>query len=310
METHTKIARGIQEIGIDDYLPIWIENFLHARMAENLSPGTIHFYQCALALFTTYADTQAINKMGQITPTVIRDFLTSLKDRHNEGGVHAAYRSLKVFLNWYWAECEVETRNPFSRVQPPRVPEKIMPPISLEDAGKLLDAINPRTLAGLRDRAVLLTLLDCGLRASELVGLNIEDFDNSGELHIIRGKGGKGRIVFLSEKTRRAIRAYLRKRQDRSPALFANHFGERLKYNGLRGILFRLGRRAGLKEIPTPHMFRRAFALETLRAGGDLYTLQRQMGHADLSVLKKYLRLPNEDMRAAHARTSPVDRLK
>lgn len=173
----------------------------------------------------------------------------------------------------------------------------------------MLEAINTKTLTGLRDKALILTALDTGARASELLSLDLNDFYGAGELHIQRGKGGKGRVVFVSEKTRRAIRAYVRKRKDNCPALFINLYQDRLKYNGLRAILFRIANRVGLSEIPTAHQFRRAFALETLRAGGDLLSIQRMLGHANLSILKQYLQLDTEDIRATHARTSPVDRI-
>jgi integrase/recombinase XerD len=311
MDGQISIAQRTFQVGYDNNLLIWADNFLKARKSENLSPGTIRFYSHKLALFQRYCDSQMISNMSQITTVTLRDFLCWLESTgHNPGGQHAAYRTVKTFLKWYWEEVEPDYKNPIEKVRAPRVPELILPPITLEDAGCLLDVCNRKTFSGVRDQALILVMLDTGARASEVLGLEIADFDGSGEFMIQSGKGNKSRVVFVSERTRRALRQYLRKRDDRCPALFISQFGERLKYAGLRAILTRLAKKAGLKDAPTAHQFRRAFALETLRAGGDLFTLQKQMGHADLSVLKQYLKLTNEDLRAAHARTSPVDRLK
>ena len=104
------------------------------------------------------------------------------------------------------------------------------------------------------------------------------------------------------------MRAYLRIRRDNSPALFVTTEGDRLGYNGLREILRRRARQAGIKE-PTLHQFRRAFALNFLRNGGDVYSLQRLMGHSSLEILRRYLKLTDQDTQAAHAKYSPADRL-
>jgi site-specific recombinase XerD len=310
MDGQRELTHMIQ-VSIDDHLEVWIENFIKAKRAENLARNTIIFYTERLQSFSKFAESQAVDRVSQITPTVIRDYLAHLEStNHNAGGQHACYRSLKVFLRWFWDELEPEGRCPIDRVKAPKRPEKILPPISLADVSALLDSINTKTDAGLRDKAIIMVMLDTGMRASETLSLNITDFDGLGELQVRNGKGGKSRTVFLSEKTRRALRQYLRTRKDQNPALWINHFKARLHYEGLRGIFQRLAKQAGLEDTPKAHGFRRAYALESLRAGCDLITLQRTLGHSDLGVLRQYLKLTNADLQATHARTSPVDRLK
>lgn len=161
---------------------------------------------------------------------------------------------------------------------------------------------------GIRDRAILLTLLDTGARATELLAFNVEDVDHvMGTMTIQRGKGGKGRVVFVGQIARKAIRTYLKVRGDRPGPLFENRVGERLKYNGLRTMVRRRAGLAGL-ELSKIHAFRRSFTIESLRAGADLLTLQRLLGHSDLTVLKRYAKQTVDDLRAVHAATSPVDR--
>jgi integrase/recombinase XerD len=103
------------------------------------------------------------------------------------------------------------------------------------------------------------------------------------------------------------MRAYLRTRQDQSPALFVSKDWERLTYDGLRQILERRTISAKLEKKPTLHAFRRAFALNMLRNGVDIFTLQRLMGHADLQVLRRYLAQNDQDNLLAHMRGGPVD---
>jgi site-specific recombinase XerD len=138
--------------------------------------------------------------------------------------------------------------------------------------------------------------------------MNVKDVDlNSGAVMIRYGKGGKTRMVFIGHTTRRAMRAYLRQRHDSCPALFVSKDEERLTYDGLRQLLERRAKRAKLSTKPELHGFRRAFALNMLRSGVDIFVLQRLMGHSDLQVLRRYLAQNDEDNQLAHMRGSPVD---
>jgi site-specific recombinase XerD len=155
---------------------------------------------------------------------------------------------------------------------------------------------------------MILGLLDTGARAQEFLNLNLEDLElASGSVLIRQGKGRKPRLVFLGRKAIRAVRAYFRFRQDTSHALWVSVHGERLTCTGLRLLLRRRAVAAELKEIPSPHDFRRAFALVMLRNGVDVFTLQKLMGHSDLQVLRRYLAQTDQDVQIAHMRGSPVD---
>lgn len=292
----------------DDWLGVWIDNFYKAKQAEGTAVGTLHFYFAKLNVFEDFCDRREITQIHQITSGDLRDFINEISQTHNEGGTHAFYRAVKTLLRWFWLETEPPEKNPIDRLKAPRVPSVLLPPANLETISKLLDACR-KTSAGIRNRAIILTLLDTGLRASELCNLLRDDFAQDGSLLVRSGKGRKSRTVFLSEKSRRAVRQYLRRRNDENPHLFNSHYGDALTYSGLRGIMIRLSRTAG---VPTPplHSFRRAYAIYSLRNGADLVSIQRVLGHSDLQVLTRYLKLCTEDIRATHARTSPVDRLK
>lgn len=234
----------------------------------------------------------------------------ALKERHNAGGQHQAFRVLRTFYRWLTAEGVIE-RCPFERLKPPKLPQEPLEPIPLPAIEALLRTCD-HSEAGLRDRAVILTMLDTGIRASELVALAVKDFDPaSGALVIRQGKGGRGRVVFVGAQTRKAILAYLRTRpQARSDdPLFASlRTGDCLTYQGLRELVRRRAKSAGVRP-PSLHSFRRSFALLALVSGMDIFALQKLMGHADLAVLRRYLKQTQEHLQEAHAQHGPVDRL-
>lgn len=131
---------------------------------------------------------------------------------------------------------------------------------------------------------------------------------NSGKVVIREGKGHKPRYVFLSRIAIKAMRGYLRIRNDgQTPALFVSKTMERLTYDGLRQIIQRRSKLAGLRKEPTLHDFRRRFAWSVLNNGVDIFSLRRLMGHQDISILRRYLAQTTEDIRAAHEKGSPVE---
>ncbi len=259
-----------------------------------------------------YLKAQGVLDTRSINPNHLRAYLLHLGERRNPGGLHCTYRAVKTFLRWYEAEYEPKGwSNPICKVNPPKVPLQPLEPANLAHVKAMLDTCKRRTFAGDRDRAILLDLLDSGLRASEFVALNLGDTSlETGALVIHRGKGGKFRPAFLGHRTLRAVLDYLRHRQGLAPAspLWITRTGDRLTYWGLRQILRRRAERAGVP-APSPHDFRRAFALAASRNGVDLISLQRLLGHADLTVIRRYLAQTDGDLQAAHAKASPADRM-
>lgn len=280
----------------DDRLDAIIEAFLIDRRVQNVRPGTLHFYRWKLSLLLTYCDAQQVKVISQIDTAFLRSFFLWMAESHNPGGCHAVYRAVKTMLNWYAEEVDGYT-NPIRRIKAPRLDTQPLDPVSLDVVGALLH------VAGSRDRALILFLLDTGVRAAELLAIRVDDVNLlTGDVFIRRGKGGKPRMVYVGRKTRRAIRAFVRSGQ---VYLFESRYHERLTYDGLRATIERLAEKARVK-TPTLHSFRRAFALNSLRNGCDVFTLQRLMGHADLQVLHRYLALTERDTRTA---PSVVDNL-
>ena len=284
-----------------------INGFLLERQSRGLSKRTVEYYAEKLGYFCQYLDGVAVNTIGEISPELIRQYLLFLSTTHNPGGAHSIYRAIRALLNWWESENDGDFKNPIKKVSAPKVRNDPLPGISLENVKKMIEAC--KTGLALRDKAILLTLVDTGLRASEFIALDLKDINLiTGQINVRMGKGGKSRIAFVGRKSRQMIRKYLRSRVslvDNLP-LWITHEGERISYNGLREIIRRRSRDAGIS-APGLHDFRRCFALTMLRNGCDLITLSKLMGHSGLEVLKHYLALTNIDLQKIFSTTSPFD---
>jgi integrase/recombinase XerC/integrase/recombinase XerD len=285
-----------------------VDAFLLDKVYDGCRTGTIKFYREKMNKFVAYCKAQVIVSVNDLTPIILRQFLLYLNEQgHNPGGVHAHFRTLRTFLNWYEYEYEPKGwRNPIHKVKSPKLPTEPLESVDLDDIKDMI-ATCDNSFHGLRDKAILYSLLDTGARAQEFLDMNRDDLDlASGNILIRQGKGAKFRYVLLGKKSRRVVRKYLKNRGDDCEALWISQQGERLTYWGLRQIA---RRRATAAKVNTPplHSFRRAFALNMLRAGVNVFSLQKLMGHADMQMLNRYLAQSTEDIAAAHKIGSPVD---
>jgi site-specific recombinase XerD len=309
-----KISADYSGISRSDFLRFeiskWIEAFVLDRRVQGMAAGTIHFYQSKLKLFTNFLDQfDRPFTMGEISPNLIRAFLLHLEETdHNPGGRNAAYRALRAFVYFWRDEVDPEGwKNPFDKVSAPKISKAPLPPVEIDEIQALIDACDSRGRTAVRDEAIILSLADTGARAQELLDIDRENVDLiTGEIYIRDGKGGKPRFVFLGKKARKAVRRYLRTREDQDPALWLSERGEKLTYWGLREVIRRRADYAGI-DPPSLHSFRRFFALACIRNKMDLHTLRRLMGHADLQVLQRYLDFSKRDLQEGHQAAGPVD---
>ena len=289
-------------------LPTCLDMFLLHQEASHHTPRTIQFYRYNLSRFLAFLQERGIQFPNEITPHHIRQFLVSLEHRGlKDTTIHSFARPIKTFLNFLVVEGILEA-SPMRNVSMPKLEQRILPPFSKDDIQKLLTTCS-RDWYGLRDKAIILCLLDTGLRAAEFVGLNVGDIDDDGTI-TVHGKGGKDRYVHAGALARKALMRYLATRGHLPPhaPMWIGRTGKRLTGNGLFQILRRRGRQAGVWPVG-PHRFRRTFAIWSLRNGMDVYHLRAILGHADLQMAQRYLALLKEDIIQAHQRASPVDRM-
>lgn len=304
--------RVLPRAALDDELL----EFTIDRQARNLTPKTLHWYEQSLSILREFVQAQNITTLADVTPSLLRRFILHLRERgHNDGGVKNIYGAVKALLRWYGDELAPEGwKNPIDKVQTPRCADQPLEPVSLDDLKAMLATCERRTYTGTRDRAMMLFLLDSGLRHAEFCALGIDDVNlQTGAVLVREGKGRKTRVTFIGPKTRRALMAYLRMRGrdsmvSQDTPLWATRHGGRLSYGGIREVLRRRARQAGVPE-PSLHSFRRGFAIAMLRAGVDLVSLQRLLGHSNLAVIGRYLRQVEGDLQVAHTRGGVVENM-
>lgn len=301
---------GTQETNLNP-LAGALELFYLDIQARNLSPRTLSYYREKLGRFVTWLQAQGATAPTDITAALIRRYIRELQARDlSPYTVHGFARAIKT-LCFFLVREGLLTRNPFDLVRMPTLPKELLPPFTEDDVCAILTACDDATEPA-RERALILLLLDSGVRASELCALNVRDLDMmTGALRVNSGKGRKDRVTFVGARTRKAILRYFMIRPGTEPdaPLFVGVVtGCRLRYDGLRAILKRLGERAGVTDCAA-HRYRRTFAIESLRAGMPIMQLAAMMGHGSLSVLQRYLRLLTEDLQTAHREHGPVESL-
>jgi site-specific recombinase XerD len=224
------------------------------------------------------------------------------------------FRWLRTFFLWCVADGLLDA-SPMVTLSAPVHKDDQIVPFTLEQVSALLRACKGTKTAH-RDTALIMLLLDTGARASEITGLDYEDFSMS-ERHIrVKGKGNSHRMLPLSAATMKAVMTYLRA-ETREPgeplftSIGGHKIGQRLEAGGLGQTIRAIGLAAGIDGVRcSPHTFRHTFAIEFLRSGGDLLTLQTMYGHSDLAMTRKYLMIAQADVTRKHKAHSPVNRLK
>jgi len=278
-----------------------VDLFLAAKAAEGAAAKTLEW--CGMILRRAVRGLGDDRPIEQLAGPELRAWILELRSTLAPIRVAGYVRTLKVFGNWLAAE-ELAQAAALRTLRKPRVPDKLVEPIS-DDAMRRLLAV-----ADVRDRAILLLLLDCGPRVSEAAGLRLGDLRPDGTLKVM-GKGAKERIVPVGGTARTAIVRYMGQRGAGAPdePLFLGRRGA-LDWRGMQQVLKRLKGRAGITGRCSPHSLRHTFARSYLVNGGDVFSLQRILGHTTLDMVKRYVALAElEIVRRIHAVAPPADRL-
>ena len=270
---------------------------------------TLEVYTDSIKALSAFARQEGLPPLAVMNREHVRLWLMSLHKKGNKPGtVHVRYRSLNRFFRWCVDE-EERHDNPMDRIDPPRLPSVIQPYYTPEDLQKVLKIIGRRTANDLRDKAIILTLFDTGVRAAELCGMRQEDLEWRDRTIFVTGKAGKQRRVSIGHVAAQAIERYLRKRGVKSDWLWLAA-GRPITLTGMRAVLTRRFQKADVK-FRGAHAFRRAFAMTYLAAGGQEGDLKELGGWENYSMVARYARAnAGERAVAAHKKLSPADRLK
>jgi len=292
--------------------------FYLTQQARRLSIHTIADYSNTLTKFANFMEKDF--------------FMEDITERHVEAFLAAQTTvSKKTLLNywaglsalWTWAVHEqVASVQIVHKVEAPSPEHREIVPYSEAEIRAMLNSLQrsksyTRPGQGVQDRgllypernrAIILLLLDTGMRAEELCSLKLHQLDKRNQRIRVFGKGAKERFVSFSPRTHQALWRYLAIRPEgteEGDPLFTSQTGRVLTRRRLLFTLKTIGERAGITGV-TVHRFRHTFAIQYLRNHGDPYTLQRMLGHSDLSMIRRYLALAQSDVEAAHKLASPV----
>jgi integrase/recombinase XerC len=289
-----------------------IDRYLSDLRLQNASPHTLRNYASDLQQFALYFSPpgQDPPAPAEFTVLQIREWLGDLYKRSLSPVTVrrklAAVRSLFQFL----AKNGSVPTNIARLVRTPKAPQRLPTVPSAEQTNELINAVAADRLERPfpeRDRLIFELLYGCGLRISELVGLNLDDFDLREQWIRVRGKGRKERQVPYGATAAAALEKYLEVRviKQRDRALLANHLGTRLSDRGARGIVKLYARLISGDASLHPHSLRHAFATHLLADGADLRAIQELLGHARLATTQKYTQVSLTDLMAVYDRSHP-----
>lgn len=287
-----------------------IAKFLRALLERNASAHTIKAYRTDLAQFAEYVGPQS---WCDIDHVLIRGYLASLYERGlSKTSVARALAALRSLYKWLAQEGEVE-QNPAALVATPKLPKKLPRVPTIEEVNTVLDSAMPECSAfEERDQVILELLYGCGIRNSELIGINLDDIRWSNEVILVRGKGRKERYVPFGDSAKAAVQNYLPARQRMlaatrrtERALLINVRGTRLTTRSVGRIVKQIAIAHGLSPDVHPHTLRHAFGTHMLEEGADLRAIQEMLGHERLSTTQRYTQMTARHVMEVYDKTHP-----
>ena len=296
-----------------------IDGFFIVRRTR-LAPTTQTNYRYCFKRLTNFLGPE--RDFASITASDIRAFVDHLHDDGlSDRSVHDNLAICSAL--WTFAESEFKLPHVVKSVERPDYNKKEIIPYTQDEIKAIMDSaewaaqwdtrlgkhVRSKRSTWRRDLAIIVLLLDTGLRVSEMCKLTVGDYQqDNGRLMVRHGKGNKQRAVFLGATSQRVLWRYLMSRDRMKPAvpLFVTRYDKPLHRAYVRHVLVRIGDNAGVISVH-PHRFRHTFAIQFLRNGGNVFELQRILGHVDLETVKIYVNLAQVDIERAQKAHSPAD---
>ena len=292
----------LQEV-IDEYIASLLSK---ERGRGGTNQNTVVAYRNDLNQVCSYLTRQKVDNWQQVTQEHIADYLLEMRDAqaYRPATIARKLAALKTFFR-YLESIGIITSDPIEKLNAPRIQRELPHILSQEQIADLFRQVDVETPAGKRDFAMLHMLYATGMRVSELISLNLTDFDAEAATIVCPGRNGRSkreRVLPLPTAVVEATNRYLENarlrlitRHPEEQALFLNHHGERLTRQGFWLIIKGYARQAGITEI-TPHMLRHSFAILMLQGGMELRSVQELLGHAHISTTQMYNQLARESV--------------
>ncbi len=291
-----------------------LDQFITYLLVErNASPYTARNYRREVGEFLRFLKGEGVSSLQEIDRQVLTRYLLWLRAKgYAKASIRRRISELRSFFRYLVGQKIVES-NPIEAISAPKVPQRLPRYLKPEEIGAIMQAPDTSQPLGQRNRAILEILYATGMRISELTGLDVGTGKITRGEMMVRGKGGKDRIVLLGRPAREALDLYLKEGRPRllkgrrTSALFLNRSGERLSVRGVQSMLDRCAKKAGVSWV-TPHLFRHTFATHMLGGGADLRVVQELLGHVSLSSTQVYTHVSQRRAREVYMKSHPLAR--
>lgn len=292
-----------------------IKSYLeYLEIEKGVSKKTLRNYNHYLTDFLTFSN---LHSPTAINPEIIRKYRLNLSRRSGEKGETMKRATQNYYLIALRGLLRYLSRKARMKVMPadlielPKQEERLVKVLELDALSKFLEAPDTKSLMGKRDKAILELLFSTGMRISELTSLNRDDLNLKTREIAVLGKGGKVRVVFVSDSAAEALDRYLDSRDDEWDPLFVRYSGKkavlskngegrRLNGRSVQRMFKRYALKSGLVMDPTPHTLRHTFATDLLRRGADIRAVQEMLGHANIATTQIYTHITNPQLKEVH----------
>ncbi|MYL44410.1 tyrosine-type recombinase/integrase [Virgibacillus halodenitrificans] len=302
------------------------EHFISLKKSIGVRDRTMTDYINLMKYFLDWLSKEYpdIVNVEDISTKILREYIVYLKEEHyNERKqakglspftINVRIRFLKGFFNTLFKE-EIINKNPVTNIQLMRVDEDSFEPLTDEEIDKILDMPDIREYAQFRDLVMMYLMLDTGMRISEVCELEVKEVDFKTRAIILpatKNKNRKPRILPLSNSVVKLLMELVTENRANfdTEYVFVSNIGTKYNPNSFRKRLFEYKREAGIEKRVSPHIFRHMFCRNFILSGGDIFTLQRIVGHANITTTRKYIQMDDKSIRNQHSLYSPVLRIR
>ncbi|MEO0072723.1 MAG: site-specific tyrosine recombinase XerD [candidate division WOR-3 bacterium] len=287
-----------------------VKSFINYLITErSLARSTVDCYSTDVKQFLSAVTTKKI--LYNITENDISNYISFLRQLPlTQTSIARKLTSIKMFFNYLITE-KLIAHNPTEHIETPKISQKLPTVLSYEEIIKIIESANNNTPKDLRARAIFEVLYGTGLRASELLSLELDNISFTDGFVRIVGKGNKERIVPIGKPALEAISTYCRVarpffvKKHNSPYLFVNARGQKLSRMGLHKILKEYLKKAKITKKVTPHSFRHSFATHLLEGGANLRAVQEMLGHANIATTQIYTQIDRTFLRETYKMFHP-----
>ncbi len=300
-----------------------------SNQSEAKSPYTVAWYTDILKAYESFAKTQLrLDDLHSFSINAARQYILYLRSKPKYAGhpfiaemtqpvspktVQCHVRAMKAFSTWLYLEGYTQ-QNILQHLKLPKAPSKIIEPLTSQEIKKIVSSINRNSYSGERNHALLVTLLDSGLRSSEAAGITLDNLNLKDGYIKTTGKGGKERIVPIGKFVQMELLHYIEKVRPQPYGsnynkLFLSRGGKPITSNTLKLVFSRLAKSSGVNRLHA-HLCRHTFAINYLLNGGDIFSLREILGHTTLEMVNHYLHFTSSQITSQHHKYSPMDRMQ